>query len=141
MLIAAYRETIYHTYSPALNIKIDQENEDLTVFLFDNNAYTWAFVSASNPYSIKISDQENQQNHKTLLEWVQKQGYRFLEGEGKHPHEDWLEKSVLILDISKKDAVELGEKFKQNAIVFGYFNKAPELIFCTNSENTNQKKD
>jgi uncharacterized protein DUF3293 len=129
-LLKAYNETIYSTLNPSLEIKIGQKNEDLSVFLFDNNAFTWAFVSACNPFSIKIEDNENQKRHQVLIEFTKNREYRFLEGQGKHPNSDWSERSLLILDISKKDAIQLAKDFQQNAIVFGYFNRAPELIIC-----------
>ncbi|MFT5165252.1 MAG: hypothetical protein ACI8P3_000476 [Saprospiraceae bacterium] len=129
-LLKAYNETLYSTFNPAYLIKIGQKNEDLSIFLFDNNAYTWAFVSASNPFSIKISSEENQQRHQSLLDFTKNSGLRFLEGEGKHPDSDWSEKSLLILDISKREAIKLARDFEQNAIVFGYFNRAAELVIC-----------
>ena len=129
-LISAYQDSLYSTFIPALQIKIGQENEDLSVFLFDNNAYTWAFVSASNPFSIKIAEDENQKRHQDLIDFVNNSGLRYLEGEGKGLNSDWSEKSLLILDISKKDAIKLAQNFEQNALVFGYFNQAPELVLC-----------
>ena len=129
-LLKAYNETVYSTLNPVLEIKIGQENEELSVFLFDNNAFTWAFVSACNPFSIKIEDEENQKRHQILIDITQNGEFRFLEGQGKHPDSDWSEKSLLILDISKKEAIKLAKDFQQNAIVFGYFNRAAELVIC-----------
>lgn len=126
----AYENTEYRTFKPELSIRIGQENESLTVFLFDNNAFTWAYVSACNPYSIKISDSENQKRHEILMEQVKNRGWRFLEGEGRAMDRTWAEKSLFILDISKKEALELAQQFEQNAIVFGYFNQKPQLLFC-----------
>lgn len=129
-LIEAYKNTIYTTFQPKLEIKIGQQNEDLSVFLFDNNAFTWAFVSASNPFSIKIAEEENLRRQKALIGFVENSSLRYLEGEGKSTDQKWIEKSLLILDISKKEAIKLAQNFEQNAIVFGYFNRLPELILC-----------
>ena len=129
-LLSAYQDSVYETFNPALQIKIGEENEELSVFLFDNNVYTWAFVSASNPFSIKISTEENEKRHQSLINLVNNSELRCIEGEGKSEDSSWSEKSLLILDISKKDAIKLAQTFEQNALVFGYFNRAPELVLC-----------
>ncbi len=129
-LITAYQDTVYSTFQPPLQLKIGEKNEALTVFLFDNNAFTWAFVSASNPFSIKIEAKENQKRHSALVNFVKNSGLRFIEGEGKSKDSTWSEKSLFILDISKKEAIILAQNFEQNAIVFGYFDRAPDLVLC-----------
>lgn len=129
-LIEAYQNTVYATSIPPLEIKIGQANEALTVFLFDNNAFNWAFVSASNPFSIEITEEENNKRHQALVESVQQSGWRQIEGIGKSKDGKWSERSLLILDISKKEAIKLAQSFEQNAIVFGYFNQNPELVLC-----------
>lgn len=127
-LLEAYQRTIYHVNRPSIDIKIGERNEDLAVFLFDNNAYSWAFVSASNPYSIKISELENQKRTDALLEYAKENNWRSLRGEGFSKDGTWSEDSLLILDISKNEANELAQQFEQNAFVFGYMDKTPELV-------------
>jgi hypothetical protein len=129
-LLDAYQRTTYHVNRPAIDIKIGERNEDLAVFLFDNNAFSWAFVSASNPYSIGISAVENQKRTTELIEFAQLKNWRFLRGEGYSSDGNWSEDSLFILDISKNDAIELAKHFEQNAFVFGYLDKTPELILC-----------
>ena len=129
--LQAYINTTYSTEKPELSIKIGEVNRPLNIFLFDNNSYSWAFVSASNPYSTVISEEENEFRHNDLMENVKSMNLRFCEGLGIPGDKDWkAEKSLLILDISRKDAIELGKKHNQNAIVFGMLNQAPELVFC-----------
>ena len=129
--LQAYLSTSYVTEKPDLSIKIGEMNRPLNVFLFDNNSFFWAFVSASNPYSSMLSDNENELLHNNLIEIVKENKFRFVEGLGVPSDESWkAEKSLLILDISKKEAIELGKHFNQNAIVFGQLNQVPELVFC-----------
>jgi hypothetical protein len=129
--LQAYLETTYVTKKPELSIKIGEINRALNIFLFDNNCFFWAFVSAYNPYSSILSDDENELLHKELIEKVKSMKLRYCEGAGIPSDESWkAEKSLLILDISKKDAIALGKEYKQNAIVFGKLNQAPELVFC-----------
>ncbi len=129
-LITAYQDTLYKTSKPALELKVGEKNEALTVFLFDNNAFTWAFVSACNPFSIQISEQENNRRHFALIDFVENSDLLYVEGEGKSKDGKWSEKSLLILNIPRNEAIKLAQNFEQNAIVFGYFDKAPELVLC-----------
>ena len=129
--VQAYLKTTYTTEKPKLSIKIGEINPELHVFLFDNNSIFWSFISACNPYSTILSDEENELRHQALIEKANAMNLRFQEGLGVPSDENWkAEKSLLILDISKEDAVKLAKEFDQNAIVFGRLNQAPELVFC-----------
>jgi len=129
--LQAYLNTTYVTKKPNLTIKIGEVNQPLNVFLFDNNSFFWTFISASNPYSTALSDDENELHYIDLIESAKTMNLRYCEGYGVPNDEQWKpEKSLLILDISKKDAIKLGKKYKQNAIVFGKIHQAPELVFC-----------
>ena len=50
-LLEAYLNTTYRVFTPDLAIRIGIDNDDLNTFLFDNNAFSWAFISAANPGS------------------------------------------------------------------------------------------
>jgi len=78
-----------------------------------------------------LSDAENEILHQNFIEKVKSMKLRYCEGSGIPADENWkAEKSLLILDISKKDAILLGKAYNQNAIVFGKLHKAPELVLC-----------
>ncbi len=129
--LEAYLKTTYTTENPELTIKIGEVNRALDVFLFDNNSFSWAFISASNPYSTILSDDENEMRHLDLIRRIKSMNMRSCEGLGIPSDEKWkAEKSLLILDIGKKEAIEIGKEYHQNAIVFGRLNQAPELVFC-----------
>ncbi len=129
-LLDAYYKSVYSVFRPSIDIKIGEHNEDLAVFLFDNNAFSWAFVSACNPFSINISALENQKRTSDLIAFVKEKNWRFLRGEGHSDQNNWKEESLLILDISKNEAEALANQFEQNAFVFGYLDKTPELVIC-----------
>ncbi len=129
--LQAYLNSTYITKKPDLTIKIGEANQSLNLFLFDNNSFFWTFISASNPYSTVLSDDENELLYNDLIENVKTMKLRYCEGLGIPSDDQWkAEKSLLILDISKKEAIELGKKYNQNAIIFGKLNQAPELVFC-----------
>ena len=126
----AYLATIYEVKHLGLQLRIGEENWDLEEFLIDNNVFSWAFISAWNPFSKPLSSSENEIRHEKLKDFTKNKQWVFAEGFGVPQNQNWeAEKSLLILDISRVEAIDLGKKFKQNAIVFGRLNKAPELIF------------
>lgn len=126
----AYLATIYEVKHLGLHLQIGVENWDLEEFLIDNNAFSWAFISAWNPFSKLLSTAENEIRHSKLVDFTKKKQWVFAEGFGVPQNKSWqAEKSLFILDISRNEAIELGKKFDQNAIVFGRLGKAPQLFF------------
>ena len=128
----AYLATIYEIKNLGLQIQVGVENWHLEEFLIDNNAFSWVFISAWNPYSKPLSFLENENRHQELVDLVNKNQWVFAEGYGIPQQNDWeAEKSLFILDISKKEAIELGNRFEQNAIVIGRLGNLADLIFLT----------
>lgn len=126
----AYLATSYEVQHLGIKLLIGVENWHLKEFLIDNNVFSWAFISAFNPYSQPLTDQENEQRHAELIDFVNEKQWVFAEGLGVPQSNDWVpEKSLFLLDISKNEAIHLGKKFNQNAIVFGHLGQAPELLF------------
>lgn len=53
------------------------------------------------------------------------------EGYGESPTGDWEpETSLLILNIARDEAIELGNELEQNAIVSGEIEGLAELVWC-----------
>lgn len=126
----AYLATTYEVKHLGLHLRIGEENWDLEEFLIDNNVFSWAFISAWNPFSKSLSPSENEIRHSKLKDFAKNKQWVFAEGFGVPQNKDWnAEKSLFILDISKTEAISLGKKFDQNAIVIGRLAKAPELLF------------
>lgn len=93
------------------------------------NARTWAFITAWNPKSKLLSPQENNQRHKELIKIIKKTGYPYFIGKGIGKEAGWEpEISLLILHIDKETALQIGQYFNQNAIVFGEQGKKPKLL-------------
>ncbi len=126
----AYLATLYEVKHLGLQLRIEEENWDLEEFLIDNNAFSWAFISAWNPFSKPLSLSENEIRHSKLKNFAKNKQWVFTEGFGVPQNKEWkAEKSLFILDISKIEAIHLGKDFDQNAIVIGRLGKAPELLF------------
>lgn len=126
-LIKAYRTTLYKVYSPSLCIQVGVRNEILDTLLAEYNAQEWAFITAYNPYSSELFDRDNQARHQQLKEAVK--SFVFFEGEGVGEDPAWQpEKSILIIGINQVEAIKIGNRLEQNAIVIGRINMASELF-------------
>jgi hypothetical protein len=127
-LIEAYNATEYKVYSPAITITVGQLNKELDKLLLENNETDWTYITSCNPYSRDCSDEENGNYYESLLQHVS--GYKYFEGEGQGIDTTWpAEKSILIIGISESQAIQIGNKYNQNAIVFGKYEQVAELKF------------
>lgn len=127
-LINAYRNTSYNVFEPKISIRIGETNPVLDALLREYDCTEWAYITAYNPFSEVLSEEENMERHKQLKATLKE--YALFEGEGVGTDPSWKpERSLLILGISEGDAEKLGEKFQQNAIVVGELQEAPRLLF------------
>lgn len=122
----AYRNTAYKVPALNLEIRIGQYSPSLDALLKQQNAATWAFITAYNP-GVLLTEEQNRARLEALRRVIV--GYRYFEGEGVGEDEEWLpEKSFLVIGISREDAIKLGKRFNQNAIVFGKVDEPDELL-------------
>jgi hypothetical protein len=125
-LIEAYNATEYKVYSPAIIIIVGQLNKELDKLLLENNETEWTYITSCNPYSRDCSEYENKNYYESLLQHVS--DYKYYEGEGQGIDTTWpAEKSILIIGISESQAIQIGNKYNQNAIVLGKYEQAAEL--------------
>lgn len=106
-------------------------NPKLDALLDRLGAARWAFLTASNPESIHLSEGVNDQRHQQLLDQVRTAGHSPLEGEGRDPVGRWTpERSLFVPGISRREAREIGRRFGQLAIVVGHRRFAARLVPC-----------
>ena len=133
-LIESYINTKYKVFEPTLTIEIGKLNQDLDGLLIKHNSKEWAFITAYNPYSRILNDEENKLLHSELKELTK--NYITFEGHGVGEDQTWEpEISLFIIGISKDDASKIGKKFEQNAIVFGELNNPSELLILNEELN------
>lgn len=116
-----------------LSFHIGKESAELRTLLEKNNSDCWGFITAFNPFSQKLSTEENIHRDKLLKKELRDQNLRFIDGVGcDSSGKVWVpEKSVFVFDIDLVTAVNIGRRFEQNAIVFGSRKILPELVWCT----------
>lgn len=127
----AYLRTTYivQTGRGPIEIRVGGLNSDLDQFLAEQGMVQWAFITASNPMSSVLSDEDNQRRHGEIIGRVVELGYRALEGSGQGYGTAWPpERSLMILGIDRDNAIDLAAKFGQRAILVGRVNELPELL-------------
>ena len=130
---SVYARTSYVVQLPAgeLPIRIGQTCPVLDAFLRARAVRTWAFVSACNPRSHALCEQENLARHENLLRAAAALGLTCCNGEGRSDAADGpAERGLLITGITEVLALELGLEFEQNAIVFGERDGVARLLWC-----------
>lgn len=130
-LKAAYLRTSYRVeeVEQPFRIRVGESNPQLENLLATYAATSWAYITAFNPRSQPLPLEENERRHAELLHAAQSLGYRTFGGRGVGDDGDWPpEKSLLILDIDRRTASELGRDFGQNAIIIGERGGLPKLL-------------
>jgi len=128
-LIKAYSETEYIIPELEIKLKVGEVNEQLDKLQEKYCSTMWTFITAENPKSKLLSDEENNQRTKLLKEILDNLGKPYFVGYGQGKTDWKAEKSFLVLRISKSEAVEkLGIFFEQNAIVIGQLGRPTELF-------------
>ncbi|MFW6172637.1 MAG: DUF3293 domain-containing protein [Elusimicrobiota bacterium] len=86
----------------------------------------WSHIESNKPFGVvsasrsENTNKENEENHVALKKVVRELGYGFIEMRGGYKEDSGFvyEKSLFIPDITKKEIIELGEKYKQESIIF-----------------------
>lgn len=130
-LEAAYRQTTYRVEDGAAQcaLRIGATHPALEDLLTRLDVTTWAFLTAVNPGSAPLPPEENAQRQTALTEVVQARGWTHFVGRSVGDAGDWEEPGLLVAGIPRAEAIVLGRKFGQNAIVVGERARAAELLW------------
>jgi|GEM_PF-62565 len=83
-------------------------------------ARSWGFLTAFNPASAALCEQENLARHENLLREVEALGWRCIGARGLDPAGEWPEETgLLILDRSLDELVAIAQRYGQNALLHG----------------------
>lgn len=132
-LLRAYQQTEFIVSTPdgEITLQVGQPNPELDHLLNDYGATSCAFITAWNPSSVKLAQDENTRRQNDLVAEVRRRGYALLAGrgvghDGKWPPED----SILIVGASRTEAAEIGRLFGQLCVVYAERGLSVELLFC-----------
>jgi hypothetical protein len=113
--------------SEAIVLRIGQNAKTLEDAL--PHANNWAFITAANPLPEILTPDENQNRQDKLRKLLKEMGYIFYEGVGVSADAHWQEDSMLIVNITRKDANTIAHHFGQMAFVYGTLRKVTELVY------------
>lgn len=127
-----YRQTVYWVFGPHayIGLRVEQTSPELDRLLEEAGALEWAHITAWNPRSRPLSPPDNRQAQ-DALEWAVRARYSSLPGVGAATDGDWPpEEGLFIFGIPEAEAVELGRRFEQNAVVCGRKGEPARLVWC-----------
>lgn len=117
-LLKAYQDSKYVVPELGLTILLNEKESKPIHLLGESCHATFCFITAFNPYSKGLSAKENAQRNLQLVQDLG--GYTYFHGYGQDKEEKWqAEDSFFVLGITKEIAIQLGNKYQQNAILFG----------------------
>jgi len=129
-LVSAYEATYFHVITvPAFILKIGIKSNELEMLFNKSGHKTATFITACNPFSNSLSDEDNQLRNIQLKADLNNLNIKFIDGFGQDPLGEWAgESSFFALGIDYDLASELGAKYEQNAIVWCDADAVPHLI-------------
>ncbi|MFM8316305.1 MAG: DUF3293 domain-containing protein [Deltaproteobacteria bacterium] len=131
-LLKAYQLALYRVKGAGIEfeLRVGERSQDLKELLNQHQVETWAFVTAANPQSQVLTEQENIRRNQELEKLLIRDGYVYFTGESCSADGGWpVEVSFLILGISETEALRLASQFQQKAILFGGSSGIPLLKF------------
>lgn len=129
----AYARTTFTARTPLgeVRIRVGETNALLDTLLDDSGQTEWAYITAWNPGSVRLDDGPNTQAQQALEKQVRELGLAFFAGHGVPDGPGWTpEPSLLVLGIGEADAVAIGRRYGQNAVVVGVRGQMARLISC-----------
>ena len=129
-LIEAYRAADYRVdVVPELVLKVDRYSPGLALLYERWGVTSAAFITAWNPHSQPASRAENTERDTRLFAELRGLGLTCMEGQGSDPAGHWpSEDSLLVLGLARPSAMEIGERYAQNAIVWADADAIPRLV-------------
>ncbi len=130
LLIDAYNTANYTVLAAKIFVlNVGQKSDGLEDLYRSLGVNSSVFITAFNPFSKVLTNEENIIRNEALKNELDGIAFRVLKGFGQDPEGLWeKEDSFLAFDISKDEAILLGNKYEQNAILWCDADVKPQLI-------------
>ena len=128
----AYRATDYvvEAADGAFTLRVDEASAALAALHVRRGVGGSVFISAWNPLSVPRSAGENDSAHARLLVALRADGHEAIEGWGRDPSGEWpAERSLLVPGLALPRALELAQRFGQNALLQAAEDAVPRLVW------------
>ena len=133
VLQEAYRSALYqvHTNDGAIHtLKVSQHCEWLALQLKAKAAQGACFLTACNPWGELLSAADNATRMSALRQSLNVQGLHYNNGSGEDPNGQWPgEDSVLIWNMDATAALQWGQQWEQNAVLWSGADGIPQLLW------------
>lgn len=133
-LLANYRKAdyVFRYGQYSTKMKIGKKCDDLAYMMADFQATTAVFITPYNPHGELLGQEENLERYERFVDEIKMIGNSFFYGYGGDPDNEWPpEKSLLIFNLSRREANAIAKKYEQNAFVFVDQQAIPELVVTT----------
>jgi hypothetical protein len=130
-LLQSYLRAVYRveTVPAAIFLTIGETAPELDRWLAAVGQNGFAFLSAANPGSQALTEDENRRRHARLVASVAASGRPALAGESYDGSSGgWREASLLVAGIDRSSAIALAREFGQVALLYGATGGAVELV-------------
>jgi hypothetical protein len=131
-LIEAYRRTDYSVEGPSgrFVLHVDQKSAELDAVLTRHHVLNWAYLTACNPASARLTEKENEARQASLEADVARAGFAFYRGAGEAKDGSWPpEPSVLVPGLPRDEALRLARQYGQNALLYGVAGGTAQLLW------------
>ena len=130
-LVEAYESTRYEAHLPRGKVVLRHgEPAPALDALLEPGGPSWAFITAWNPGSLRLSRPENERRQRSLTQQLSGR-YRLFYGAGIGDDETWPpELSLLVLGIPHEEALALGRSWGQFAVLLGARGQVAQVTMC-----------
>lgn len=128
--LAAFHATDYRVdvHDHAFVLHIGEHSRALQQLHAAHGVNSSAYLTAWNPFGEIAPSDRNAERQIALRRDLDNLHVPVLSGEGRDPASGWAEVSVLTLGLSREQAVALGDKYQQLAILFSGPDAVPQLV-------------
>lgn len=129
----AYRATLYRvdtTEGDSQTLRVGERNHWLEQQLQRLPVKAVCYLTACNPWGLILSDTDNAKRMTALRQALQSGGWSYLNGCGQDPEGLWPgEDSVLIWGMDVCTALQWGQQWEQNALLWMGADSPPQLLW------------
>lgn len=128
--LAAFHATHYQVdgSNDSFVLRIGVHSQDLQQLHESHRVVSSAYLTAWNSLGEVAPRETNARNQLALQRDLAALGVPVLSGEGRDPESGWAEQSLLAIGLSRVQAIALGNRYRQLAILFAGQDAIPRLI-------------